>query len=200
MKKYIFILFFGLCMANFSQAQNLPQGVFEASFLGAEFVDKTAVGFGVGMSGYWHEFFQVGLQFQSAFHRQHNDFGYGVVSPYYSSSAFTISNTAQLFSFGRFSLEANANFGWLFTSLQDESIQDFNPIFGVFESVTIANETYRFLQGGITFNYVITKLTDTDITIFVRALQNQALGNVRFGGTSGNSSMQFNLGLKVVFF
>lgn len=199
MKKTLFIL---ICiLGQFgSYGQKNPEATFEFSFLGADFVDKSSFGFGIGVNRYWHQNFEIGLQLQSAFNRQNNTYGYVIGSPYYSATSLTLANSAQLFKLGRLSMQANANFGWLFLSLQDENFQEFDPIFGIFEPETIANETFRFLQGGLTLNYIINQRGDIDVVLFFRALYNQSLGNVRFGGEDANSGMQFNLGVKLNVF
>jgi hypothetical protein len=186
---------FGFTQANL--AQNTTNGSIEFSLLGAEFVDRTSIGFGVAIHKNWHEYFQIGLGLQMASNRKSNTFGYEVGSPFYTATAFTLNNTAQLYSIGNFSLEANANLGVLNINLQDEDFATFNPVLGIVESETIVQEYFRFLQGGFTLNYLVSKKDGFDILIFARALRNQSFGNVRLGGENGNSSLQFNLGIKV---
>lgn len=200
MKKLLFfgLLAFAIMQTNYSQ--ETAKGSFEGSIIGADFVDRTSLGFSFGFNKNWHENFQIGVGFQAAFNRQSNAFGYEVFSPYFSSTALTINNTAQLYSLGKFSVEANANFGWLFINLQDEDLVEYNPALNVFQPETIAWETFRFLQGGFTLNYQVNRKEDLAISIFARALKNQALGNVRFGGEDANSNFQFNLGVKITGF
>lgn len=97
-------------------------------------------------------------------------------------------------------MEVNANIGWLNINLQDEDLQEFNPVFGFWEAETIVSENFRFLQGGLTLNYIVSRRSDTNIAIFARVLQNMAFGNVRFGGEDANSYYQFNLGVKLDLF
>ncbi|GGE35224.1 hypothetical protein [Psychroflexus planctonicus] len=198
MKKTLLLVLTILVFYQFSIGQEeRSKGSFEFSVLGSEFVDKTSIGFSLAASTSWHEYFQIGFGFQSAFHSQENSFSYAVGSPYYTASALTINNIAQLYSIGDFFIEANANFGVLNISLQDQDFQDFNPVLGISESEAIAQEFFRLFQGGITLSYIITKKDRANISIFVRTLNNQAFGNVRFGGKNGNSNFQFNLGIKL---
>jgi len=200
MKTSLLLVFFFLGVVQFSLAQKEPAATVEVSLLGTKFVDQNSFGFSIGASRNWHEHFQIGFSLQSAFNGQRDTFGYGVGSPFYSIGVFTVNNTAQLYSVGNFSIDANANFGWLNINLQDEDLASFDPFFGFVESETIAQENFRFLQGGLTLNYIISKNNGLDVGVFVRALKNQALGNVRFGGEDANSNFQFNLGVKVYLF
>lgn len=200
MKNIYFLLFLSVAGIGQINAQKTPEGSFEFSLLSNQLVDQSSFGFGIGIDRNWHESFQIGVQLQSVFHRNRATFGYGVGSPFYSGTSLLITNAAQLFRLGRWSLQANANAGWLFISLQDENFQEFNPLFGFFEPETIATETYRLVQGGLTLNFTISQKGDLDILLFVRALHNQAFGNVRFGGVEAQSGMQFNLGVKVLVF
>ena len=205
MKIYIYSIFFllGVIQFNFAQediVQKDTKASFEASVLGSDFVNRTSIGLSFVVNKNWHEYFQMGVGLQTAFNRQSNSFGYDVFTPHYTSTALTFNNTAQLYSLGKFSVEANANFGWLFINLQDEDLAEYNPAFDIFQPATIARETFRMLQGGITLNYVIKQRETIAIAIFARVLKNQAFGNVRFGGADANSNFQFNIGVKLIAF
>lgn len=197
MKKLFLLIVFLLGISQLSIAQRDSKGSFEFSLLGTEFVDRASFGVAVGVNKNWHEYFQIGFSVQAAVNQQQNTFGYEVGSPYFSASAFTLNNTAQLYFIGNLSVEANANVGWLNINLQDEDVQEFNPVFGFWEAETVVSENFRFLQGGLTLNYIVSKKTDTNISIFARVLKNQAFGNVRFGGEDANSNFQYSLGLKI---
>lgn len=195
---FLFVVLLGIFQSSFAQKQT--EGSFELNLLGTEFVDKTSYGVGLGVNKNWHEYFQIGFGVQVAINQQRNTYGYEIGTPYFSASAFTINNTARIFTLGNFSLEANANLGWLNINLQDDDVQEFNPVFGFWEAETIVSENFRFLQGGLTLNYIVSRRSDTNVAIFTRVLQNQAFGNVRFGGQEENSELQFSLGVKIIAF
>lgn len=200
MKNILLLIIFLLGISQFGIAQRDSKGSFEVSVLGSDFVNRTSFGLSLGVNKNWHEYFQVGFGVQFAFHSQSNTFGYEMGSPNFSATAFTFNNTAHLYSIGNFSVDANANLGLLILNLSDRDTGYYNPAFDTFEAETLAWETFRFLQGGITLNYIVSRRTDTNVSIFARVLKNQALGNVRFGGESANSNLQFNIGVKINLF
>lgn len=195
---FLFVVFLGIFQCSLAQSES--KGAYEVSMLGADFANRTSFGVGFAAGANWHEYFHSGVSFQFAFNTNSSTFGYEVGSPMYSFVGFTFHNAARFYSKGNFSIEANANFGWLFINLSDDDFAQYNPALDVYEAESIASESFRLLQGGFTFNYIISKKIDRNISIFARVLKNQALGNVRFGGENANSNYQFNLGVKFDLF
>lgn len=196
------ILYSILFLAFFTQinAQSTANGNFEFDIFGAEFVERTSIGLSFGINANWHERFKGGLNLLFAGNRNPNDFGYEINRTRYTAFGLTFTNTAHLFSIGRFSLDANANFGWLFLGLENRDEDVYDPFLDIYITQEEANETFRFLQGGLTANLLISQGKKADYYMYARVLRNQALGNVRFGGESGNSSFHFALGIRIAAF